>query len=168
MTSLEPAVTQGPLGRASMPCGSTVNGIAAGLLIKHTGGTHLATHSHTHSSKRRAAVTACSATLSQRHTYTQKNPMQPSSLKGDRHTLKIAHLPSGCSVHVCHTSFCRTSFTTHRTQHDISTQVTAVEIDTAIIASRINIHRAQHCEDAWLYHRFLTHESITILSNTKK
>lgn len=48
MTSLGPAVTQGPLGRTSMPCGSKVNGIAAGLLIKHTGDTHYATHFVTH------------------------------------------------------------------------------------------------------------------------
>lgn len=36
MTSQESTVTQGPLGGTSMPCGSSVNGIAAGLLIKHT------------------------------------------------------------------------------------------------------------------------------------
>lgn len=63
MTSQEPAVTQGPLGGTSMPCGSRVNGIAAGLLIKHTDGTHYATHSDTHTA---AAVLPYSATHSQR------------------------------------------------------------------------------------------------------
>lgn len=69
MTSVGPAVTQGPLGRTSMPCSSRVNGIAAGLLTKHTGGTHCATHSFTHSSNSRSASTF-SYTFTHTHTYT--------------------------------------------------------------------------------------------------
>lgn len=83
MTSLEPAVTQGPLGRTSMPCGSRVNGIAAGLLIKHTGGAHYTTHSHIRTA---AANPAYSATHSETHPH--KEPIQPSSLKGDGHKRK--------------------------------------------------------------------------------
>ena len=126
MTSLDPAVTQGPLGRTSMPCGSRVNGIAAGLLIKHTGGTHYATHTHTHTrTHSNTSKPAYSTTHSQRHTYT-KTPHTAIIIKGRQtqkthtltHTLslKVPHLPQDLSVQVCPTSFCLAGFTTHSIQ----------------------------------------------------
>lgn len=71
MTSLEPAVTQGPLGLTGMPCGSRVNGIAAGLLIKHTGGTHHTTHCPTHSN-----TCSSSSASSFRHTFTETHLLE--------------------------------------------------------------------------------------------
>lgn len=77
MTSLSPAATSGPLGRTSMPCSSRVNGIAAGLLIKHTADIPCFTHTHpytrTPTDTIAAGVPLDSSRCSRRHTYKLKN-----------------------------------------------------------------------------------------------
>lgn len=146
MTSLGPAVTQGPLGHTSMPCGNRVNGIAAGLLIKHTGGTHWATHSLAHTA---AAVPAHSAIHSQRYTCRGKTHIsiiikgrytKKKDRPAQRSTKKTPHLPQEPSGQVWPTSFCHATLTTPYLHQCIWADRTSTQQWTTdtVVTSRIN------------------------------